>query len=83
MKAEDLWGNPTDRACETLFLESSHPVQGLPETISYPLRKKSLVLEGLVVEKPGVVRIMIKSEEEKVLAEAGPLLIQEEGFSGY
>ena len=79
LKAEDLWGNPTDRACETLFLESSHPVQGLPETVSYPLGKKSLVLEGLVVEKPGVVRILVKSEEEKILAEAGPLLIQEEG----
>ena len=83
LKAEDLWGNPTDRACETLFLESSHPVQGLPETVSYPLGKKSLVLEGLVVEKPGVVRILVKGEEEKILAEAGPLLIQEEGFSGY
>ena len=81
MKAEDLWGNPTDRACETLFLESSHPVQGLPETVSYPLGKKSLVLEGLVVENPGVVRILVKSEEEKILAEAGPLLIQEEGVS--
>ena len=42
LKAEDLWGNPTDRACETLFLESSHPVQELPETVSYPLGKKSL-----------------------------------------
>ena len=83
LKAEDLWGNPTDRACETLFLESSHPVQGLPETVSYPLGKKSLVLEGLVVEKPGVVRILVKSEEEKIHAEAGPLLIEEEGVSGY
>ena len=51
--------------------------------MSYPLGKKSLVLEGLVVEKPGVVRILIKSEEEKVLAEAGPLLIQEGEASGY
>ena len=83
MKAEDLWGNPTDRACETLFLESSHPVQGLPETVSYPLGKKSMILEGLVVEKSGVVRILVKSEEEKILAITGPLLIQEEGVSGY
>ena len=82
MKAEDLWGNPTDRACETLFLESSHPVQGLPETVSYPLGKKSMILEGLVVEKPGLVRILVKSEEEKNLAEAGPLLIQEGGSPG-
>ena len=30
-----------------------------------------------------MVRILVKSEEEKVLAEAGPLLIQEGGVSGY
>ena len=36
LKAEDLWGNPTDRACETLILESNHPVQGLPDLLSVP-----------------------------------------------
>ncbi|MDP7498435.1 MAG: DUF3604 domain-containing protein [SAR324 cluster bacterium] len=83
IKAEDNWGNPTDKASGQFTLKSTHPVEGLPNTIDYPLGVKSLILDQLKVKEPGVVRIQMLDETGTCVAEAGPLLIEESGFSGY
>ncbi|MCS5660558.1 MAG: DUF3604 domain-containing protein, partial [Dehalococcoidia bacterium] len=83
IKAEDNWGNPTDQASGQFTLKSTHPVEGLPNTIDYPLGKKSLILDQLKVKEPGVVRIQMLDENGTCVAEAGPLLIEDSGFSGY
>jgi hypothetical protein len=82
LKAEDAWGNPTDRAAASFRVEASLPVQGLPETIDYPLGTKALTLEGLRVEREGLLRIRILDGAEAV-AEAGPLWIRAGSVSGY
>ena len=83
IKAEDNWGNPTDQASGQFTLKSTLLVEGLPNTIDYPLGEKSLILDQLKVEEPGVVRIQMLDETGNCIAEAGPLLIEEKGFSGY
>jgi len=83
IKAEDKWGNPTDQATGRFRLESSHPVKGLPETLDYPLGEKSVVLDNLAVEAPGIVRIQMLDESGGCVAEAGPLLIRDGDCSGY
>lgn len=83
IKAEDKWGNPTDHASAQFRLQSNHLVKDLPEMLDYPLGEKSVVLDNLSVEKPGIVRIQMLDESGTCLAEAGPLLIQDGNFSGY
>ncbi|MDE0906997.1 MAG: DUF3604 domain-containing protein [SAR324 cluster bacterium] len=83
IKAEDKWGNPTDQASGRFTLRSSHPVKGLPEKLDYPLGEKSVILDNLSVEEPGVVRIQVLDESGDCVAEAGPLLIRDGEFSGY
>ncbi len=83
IKAEDKWGNPTDQASGRFTLRSSHPVKGLPEKLDYPLGEKSVILDNLCVEEPGVVRIQVLDESGDCVAEAGPLLIRDGEFSGY
>lgn len=83
LKAEDLWGNPTPDASGLLQLESSLSIKGLPESIDFPLGEKALVLENLVAEQEGVLRIRVLDESGECIAEAGPLLFREQGYSGY
>ena len=82
LKAEDRWGNPTDRVETTLELVPSQPVDGLPEKLEYPLGEKSLTLEGLSVGEEGVLRVKVLAGNE-LLAEAGPLVVREGEVSGY
>lgn len=82
LKAEDLWGNPTPAAHGELQLQSSQDINGLPQRLDYPLGEKSLTLENLSVDQPGCVRIDVLKNGE-VIAEAGPLLIQDGAYSGY
>ncbi len=83
LKAEDLWGNPTPRASARLRLQASLPVDGLPESVDYPLGEKALTLDGLRVDRPGTLRIAVADERGEPLAEAGPLVIHDGAFSGY
>ena len=83
LKAEDKWGNPTDQASACFLLRSSHPVNGLPETLDYPLGEKSIILDDLSMEEPGILRIQVLDESGRCVSEAGPLLIRDGEFSGY
>ncbi|MEZ5728209.1 MAG: hypothetical protein R3E48_09565 [Burkholderiaceae bacterium] len=82
LKAEDRWGNPSDRTQATLRLVPSMPVAGLPETVSFPLGEKAVTIENLHVSQAGTLRIGVFDGDTR-LAEAGPLLIRDGEFSGY
>ena len=82
LKAEDIWGNPSDRAEGSLRLEPSLPVAGLPERVDYPLGSKAMTFEDLRADDPGVLRVRVLDGNE-VVAEAGPLVIRDGEFSGY
>ena len=83
LKAEDRWGNPTPKAHGRLRLRPSLAVAGLAQTVDYPLGEKSLVLDDLTVDEPGLLRIQVLDDSDQCVAEAGPLLIRDGEFSGY
>ena len=54
--AEDMWGNPTDKADAALALEPSRPVRGLPSGVTIKPGEGPRVIENLVVEHAGRCR---------------------------
>ena len=83
LKAEDKWGNPTDRASGQLRFETSLPVAGLPRDLTYPLGEKSVVFEGLSVAQPGVLRIQVRNAAGALVAESHPLVVRDGPYGGY
>lgn len=72
--AEDMWGNPTATANQSLKLVASRPVRGLPASVEFKNDDGPRVIENLVVEAEGDLdlRLMAKDEE---LARANPLRV--------
>jgi hypothetical protein len=83
LKAEDLWGNPTDLAHGRFNLISTIPVDGLPESVAYELGRRSLAIEGLTAANPGVLRISVVAEDGSTVAESHPLVVREGRVGGY
>jgi hypothetical protein len=70
-KGEDKWGNPSDRLSCRITLRASIPVRGLPQTIDLQPGQPALVLENLVVDQPGDLRIDVL-RDGAVLASSNP-----------
>ena len=83
IKAEDIWGNPTDQAEGELFLESTLEIRGLAEKIHYPIGNRSMIFENLSCEREGIVRICISNAAGDEVAQSNPLLIRKGMYSGY
>jgi hypothetical protein len=73
--AEDMWGNPTDKADARLLLAALRPVQNLPASLAVKPGDGPRVFEGLVVDAPGDVDLAISSEAGETLARANPLRV--------
>ena len=82
LKAEDAWGNPTVQAGGRVRLEPSIPVDGLPGEFDYDAEHRAVTLDGLSVERPGLLQISVFVDDRKV-AEAGPLAIREGPIAGF
>jgi hypothetical protein len=75
LKAEDLWGNPTDQAEQKLLLRPSLAVAGLPETVDFTPGNKALHLDGLSVAEAGDLRVEVLGESGELLTASNPLRI--------
>jgi len=76
--AEDRWGNPTDRAAATLRLEPDHPVEGLPESVTFRPGDGPKAIEGLRVAGPADLRVDLLDESGATLARSNPLRLAED-----
>ncbi len=83
IKAEDLWGNPTDQAEAELLLKPSIPVKGLPEVIYYERGQRAHVIEGLQMLEEGVLRIEVQDRTGKRLALSNPLMMHKGHNAGF
>ncbi len=83
LKAEDKWGNPTDRAQAHFSFETTLPVAGLPESYDYPLGQKSALFEGLSVAEAGILRIAVRDEAGAIVARSHPLVVRAGRHGGY
>jgi len=50
LRADDVWGNPTDRIGGTFRLRASAPVAGLPESFTWPEGARAHRIEGLTAQ---------------------------------
>ncbi len=83
LKAEDKWGNPSDKAQAKFTLEANLPVNELPDEVNYPLGRRSMLFEGLSVDEPGTLRITVRDEGGNEVAQSHPLVIEDGPHSGY
>jgi hypothetical protein len=72
--AEDMWGNPTSEADQTVSLAPSRPIHGLPESIVLKRGDGPRVFENLVADAPGDLdlRLMANGKE---LVRANPMRV--------
>jgi hypothetical protein len=75
VKANDKWGNPSDRMEKTLHLEASRPVAGLPDTLHMQEGKSAATAGGLSVAEEGDLTITVRDEDGAELARSNPLRI--------
>jgi hypothetical protein len=59
IKAEDVWGNPSDQVEQAIRLSANMTVEGLPETIDFPRGHRAIELKDLSVREEGILRIRI------------------------
>jgi len=74
IKAEDKWGNPTDKANQKLRLCPSMPVAGLPETLTFEPGRFTATLDRLTVAEEGLLEIELLDETDRPLARSNPLV---------
>ncbi len=77
LKAEDKWGNPTDRVDAVLRFESDLPVEGLPEAVRFPPGQKAAVIDGLVPGETGDLTIRLLDEAGNLLCRSNPTRVVE------
>ena len=72
--AEDMWGNPTDKADAALELEPSRPVRGLPSGVTIKAGEGPRVFDNLVADAAGDLELKIMAGDKEV-ARANPLRV--------
>ncbi len=75
--AEDMWGNPSDKADVNLSFRSSAPIRGLPETIAIKAGTGPVEIKNLFVDKAGDVDLAVMAGDDEV-ARANPLRVVEQ-----
>jgi hypothetical protein len=74
--AEDMWGNPSDKADTTLSLRASAPIVGLPDVVTVKPGTGPIEIGNLVAEKPGDIDLTVLAGGH-VVARANPLRVVE------
>ena len=86
LKAEDVWGNPTPLAEGDFIFETTLPVNGLPERFRYEQGNRSVVFDGLTVDRPGLLRIAVRDASGAAgatVAESHPMVVRDGAYGGY
>ena len=83
LKAEDVWGNPSNQVDRTVSLSATGPVAGLPETLTFRSGDFAQVAEGLSIDKPGTYRFRVLDEAGGLLCQSNPLVIRDMPFAHF
>ncbi len=75
LKAEDRWGNPSDRIDRSVRLTASASVEGLPAEVRFAPGDQTRIVRGLVVSQPGEIGLKVTDEKDDLLTEAPPLRV--------
>jgi hypothetical protein len=72
--AEDTWGNPTADAAGRFTFEVSHPLRGLPDSITIAKGDGPRVIENLIAEEAGDLDLKVTADG-RCVAQANPLRV--------
>ncbi len=75
IKADDKWGNPSNRIAAKLRLESSVQVRGLPETVQCETGKFAALVDGLIVDEETDLAISVFDDHGSELCRSNPLRV--------
>ncbi|MBM3602059.1 MAG: DUF3604 domain-containing protein [Alphaproteobacteria bacterium] len=78
IKADDRWGNPSDRGDLTVKLVPSRPIRGLPPSLRIRPGMICPTIDGLIADAPGDISIELFDESGKRLCQSNPLRIARE-----
>lgn len=73
LKAEDKWGNPSDKVDTEIYLASNLALQGLPELVRFRPGEFTHVVDDITTQEPGDLVIALKRKNGDLLAESNPL----------
>jgi len=76
LKAEDKWGNPSNRIQGALRLEADADVDNLPASVNFDKGTFSVTVDDLRISTPGTHRFRILSESGELLCESNPIRIE-------
>lgn len=77
LRADDAWGNPTDRIGGGFRLRANRPVAGLPERFDWPAGARSHRIEGLSADTGDDLTVEWLDEGGAVLAASAPMRVAE------
>ena len=72
IKAEDTWGNPTNKAKMTLTPKANRPVKNLPNSIEILPGTFAIVVEGLSAHGEGPLEISLLAPDGSVVTTCNP-----------
>ncbi len=75
IKADDKWGNPSDRIAAKLRLEGSVRVRGLPETVQCEAGKFAALVDGLKVDEETDLTVSVFNDQGSELCRSNPLRV--------
>ena len=76
IRGDDIWGNPSDKIDQKLFLSATGPVKNVPKTVYFPKNTRCLHVPALTTTGEGVIRITVSDENGKVMATSNPLVVK-------
>ncbi len=75
IKANDKWGNPSDKTERMLTLKPSRPIHGLPKKVRTQSGAFATIADGLTLADEGEVWIAVEDEQGRELTRTNPLRI--------
>ncbi len=83
LRADDLWGNPSDMVEGEFHLTAEGPIEHLPATVQFSKGQRALRVSGLRSIAPGIIRVTVTDAAGTQLAHSNPLVVREGPLQGY
>jgi len=83
LRADDAWGNPSDQVKKSLRIVSNHPIENLPNRITFPKDQRNIRIDNLVAHNEGIYRIRVYNDHNEHLVDANPIVVQAGSLNAY
>ena len=83
VKAEDAWGNPSDKIDQTIFFKSTVTISDLPKSVTFQPGGFAKIVDGLSVAEEGVIQVTAHDQNGDCLARSNKIVIRDSPFAHY